>query len=181
MKNLILILLLPIAAGAQVRFENDTLYSSSGFKIYKGLELNIGAGSTPDGDFKFIRRNSTGFGAVMATTNNNAYNKDQFSLQRSYAGHKGPVVKIVQRGTKKTGYVYEPLISLVGGVRYEIDVDNAIASGELNVPDEFKTHSNQAVATTLSIPEQLEKLNKLYKDSVLTKEEYEAQKKKILQ
>ena len=112
MRNLILILLLPFAAGAQVRFENDTLYSSSGFKVYKGLELNIGTGSTPDGDFKFIRRNSTGFGAAMTATNSYSYNKEQFSLQRSYAGHKGPVVKIVQRGTKKTGYVYEPLISL---------------------------------------------------------------------
>ena len=70
------------------RIVNDTLITKCGYKITVGQEINIGTGSTPDGDFKFIRRNSTGFGTMFITTNNNAYNKSEFSLQRSWAGHK---------------------------------------------------------------------------------------------
>lgn len=138
-KALSLILLFPLTVLAQEKFERDTLYSSDGYKVYKGLELHIGIGSTPDGDFKYIRRNSTGFGAMMATTDNNSYNKDQFSLKRTYAGHKGEVVKIVERGSKKTGYVYEPLISLDMGVRYEVALDNAITSGGNNCSGRIQT------------------------------------------
>jgi len=172
--------LLPSIALAQVKFERDTLYSLSGYKVYKGLVIHIGTGSTPDGDFKFIRRNSTGFGTLMATTDNNSYNKDQFSMPRTYAGHKGETVKIVERGSKKTGYVWEPLISMEMGVRYEIDLDNAIATGEIVVPEEFRPKSKTATAAPVSVADELAKLNKLYKDSILTKEEYDTQKKKLL-
>jgi hypothetical protein len=68
-------------------------------------------------------------------------------------------------------------------VRYEIDPDNAIKSGELFVPDEYKPKPNVAtvqVVQQTSAADELTKLNQLYKDSVITKEEFEAQKKKIL-
>ena len=163
----------------------DTLFTTSGYKIVAGQNINLGTGSTPDGDFKFIRRNSTGFGTMMVMTDNNAYNKSQFSLPRNMAGHKGKVVKIVTRGNKKIGVTYEPLISFGSG-RYEIDVDNAIASGEIIVPDEFKpkpktTTTVVEVKQQISVADELTKLKKLYDDGVLTKDEYEAQKKKLLE
>ena len=162
----------------------DTLFSTSGYKITVGQEINIGTGTTPDGDFKFIRRNSSGFGTMMVMTDNNSYNKSQLSLQRNMAGHKGKVIKIVSRGNKKIGIMYEPLITFGSG-RFEIDVDNAIASGEIVVPDEFKSKPKQQSANVevkqqMSVADELTKLKKLYSDSVLTKEEYEAQKKKLL-
>ena len=46
---------------------------------------------------------------------------------------------------------------------------------ELIVPDEFR---NKAV---MSVADELKKLNKLYLDGILTKEEYEVEKKKLLQ
>ena len=49
MKKLLMILLLcPLLLTAQnilPRFENDTLYTSSGYKIYKGLTLQFGNGT----------------------------------------------------------------------------------------------------------------------------------------
>lgn len=166
------------------KFVNDTLFTASGYKIAVGQEINIGTGSTPDGDFKFIRRNSTGFGTMMATTDNNAYNKSQLSLPRNMDGHKGKVVKIVARGNNKIGITYQPLITFGSG-RYEIDVDNAIASGEIIVPDEFKPKPKNAATVVemkqqLSVADELTKLKKLYDDGILTKEEYDAQKKKLL-
>jgi hypothetical protein len=122
---------------------------------------------------------------MMVMTDNNSYNKSQLSLPRNMAGHKGKVVKIVTRGNKRIGITYEPLVTFGSG-RYEIDVDNAISSGEIVVPDEFKPKPK--VATTVvevkqqvSVADELIKLKKLYDDGVLTKEEYEAQKKKLLE
>lgn len=181
MKKAILTLsiVVSLAASAQTKFENDTLYFDSGFKITKGQELKFGTGTMDNGNFKFIRVNSTGFAAIMTATDNQAYNNSQNSLNRSMAGHKGTVVKIVQRGTKKTGYIFQPLVSIGSGVRYEIDVENAIASGELAVPDEFKPKTKES-KSTLSAADELAKFKKLYDDGVITKEEFDAAKAKIL-
>ena len=162
----------------------DTLFSTSGYKIVIGQDLNIGTGATPDGDFKFIRRNSSGFGTAMIMSDNNSYNKSELSLPRNMAGHKGKVVKIVTRGNKKIGKTYEPLITFGSG-RYEIDVDNAIASGELLVPEEFRPKPKGTtvveVKQKISVADELVKLKKLLDDGILTKEEYDAQKKKLLE
>jgi hypothetical protein len=162
----------------------DTLFTTSGYKIIVGQDIHLGTGSTPDGDFKFIRRNSSGFGTAMMMTDNNAYNKSQLSLPRNMAGHKGKIVKIVTRGNKKIGQTYEPLITFGSG-RYEIDVDNAIASGEIIVPDEFKpkpknTTTVVEVNQQISVADELAKLKKLLDNGVLTQAEYDAQKKKLL-
>lgn len=167
----------------QPRMEGDTLITKSGFKITIGQDINLGTGSTPDGDFKFIRRNSTGFGTIMMMTDNNSYNKSQLSLPRNMAGHKGKVVKIVVRGNQRIGQTFEPLITFGSG-RYEIDVDNAIAVGEIIVPEEFRPKPNATVVEikqNVSIADELTKLKKLLDDGVLTKEEYDIQKKKLLQ
>jgi hypothetical protein len=167
------------------RLVKDTLFTTSGYNIVIGQNINIGTGATPDGDFKFIRRNSSGFGTMMIMTDNNSYNKSQLSLPRNMAGHKAKVVKIVSRGNKKIGIRYEPLITLGAG-RYEIDINNAIASGELVVPDEFKPKPKAATTVVevnqqISVADELTKLKKLFDDGILTKEEYEAQKKKLLE
>ena len=50
------------------KYENDTLTTSTGFKVYKGLTLKIGTGSMPDGDFKFIRVNANSMFAYHSNT-----------------------------------------------------------------------------------------------------------------
>ena len=165
------------------KLENDTLFTSSGYKIYVGQTLTLGTGSTPDGDFKFIRQNSTGFGTIISTTDNNAYNKSQFSLPRNMAGHKCQVKKIATRGNKRIGFKYEPLVTFGVG-KYEIDVDNAINSGELSVPDEFKPKAKSTVIEVkqqISVADELIKLKKLKDDGILNQEEYDTQKKKLLE
>ncbi len=67
----------------------DTLFSTSGYKIVIGQDLNIGTGATPDGDFKFIRRNSSGFGTAIIMSDNNSYNKSELSLPRIWRVIKG--------------------------------------------------------------------------------------------
>ena len=141
------------SAVAQPHISNDTLYSSTGYPMFKNMEVTFGTGSTDDGDFRFIRRNADEFGTAMASTKSNQWNKQPISLPRSMAGHKGKIVKIIERGRKKTGYIYEVLVKAVMGDRYEIDVDNAITRGEIVVPDNFLPEQKvQAVAIRQAAP-----------------------------
>lgn len=49
--------------------DDKTLIATCGYKIVVGENISIGVGSKPDGDFKFIRRNSTGFATIPAVNN----------------------------------------------------------------------------------------------------------------
>ena len=55
-KLLFILLLCPLISSAQKflpRFENDTLYTSSGYTIYKGQILHLANGTAAAGYFKF--------------------------------------------------------------------------------------------------------------------------------
>lgn len=165
---------------SQSQLKGDTLFTQSGYKVIDGVKLKLGTGSMPDGDFKFIRRNA---GSLFNYTGNQARANEANALPRNNAGLEYKVIRIDKRGTKKHGYVYYPIIN-VGMIRYEIDIDNAIATGEIAVPDEFKPKKESPVVVVkneVSVADELTKLKKLYDDGVLTKEEYEAQKKKLLE
>jgi|SRR5688572_1125626 len=166
------------------RIEGDTLYTTSGFKVTEGQELKIGTGSMPDGDFKFIRRNAASLWNYYSTTGYQGMANQANAFPRNQAGLKYKVKRIEQRGKKKTGFVYYVVIA-TGMVKYEMDIDNAIKSGELIVPDEYmpKPKNQQVVVVSqpVSVADELTKLKKLLDDGVLTQEEYDAQKKKLLE
>ena len=162
----------------------DTLFTSCGYKIVEDENVKIGSGSMPDGDFKYIRINSSSLFAYNSTSGNNTGTNQANSFGRGNSGHSYKVSKVEERGNKKHGYVYYIKIS-TGLIKYEVDVENAIASGELSVPAEFKQKPASSTVVEIkqqfSVADELAKLKKLYSDSVLTKEEYESQKKKILE
>ena len=39
----------------ETQLVNDTIITTTGFKVYEGIKLKLGMGSMPDGSFKFIR------------------------------------------------------------------------------------------------------------------------------
>jgi|GEM_PF-1151590 len=167
------------------RIDKNTLYSTTGYKIAENQYVKIGTGSTPDGDFKFIRINSESVFAYNSTTRYQGLENSANAFPRSQAGLKFKIKAVEKRGNKKRGYVYYAKIGR-GLINYEIDVDNAIAAGELVVPDEFKPKSKAApvvveVKQQFSVADELTKLKKLFDDAVLTSEEYEIQKKKLLE
>jgi len=167
------------------RIVKDTLFTTSGYKVVEGQEIKIGTGTMPDGDFKFIRRNSNSLFSYYSTTGYQNQANAANAFPRSQAGLKYKIKTVEKRGNKKHGYVYYAKIG-AGLINYEIDVENAISSGELNVPDEFKPKPKTTpvvveVKQQISVADELTKLKKLYDDGVLTKEEYEDQKKKLLE
>lgn len=164
------------------RINNDTLFTTSGFKILDGEKIKIGTGSMPDGDFRFIRTNSASLFRYYSTTGYNGLANQANSLPRSQSGLTYKIKRLEKRGNKRHGYVYYAIIGS-GMVNYEMDVENAISAGEIVVPDEFKPKPKTQVVEVkqqISVADEIAKLKKLYDDGVLTKDEYDAQKKKLL-
>lgn len=171
MKEILFILTLcPLLSFAQKnvpRFENDTLYTTSGYKIYKGAVLHFARGSRKNGSFRFIRVISAN-GSPLLSNNSIVVEKlKDFSI--SSLGNA--YIRIIGTITYRDGSK--------GGMNIHMAFDKAIESfpglsSELIVPDEFKNKPKGNVA------DQISELYKLYQDSVLTKEEFDTEKKKLL-
>jgi hypothetical protein len=183
MKRILFVLLFTTyLANAQEKektyISGDTLFTSTGYNIIKGGQIKVGTGATPDGDFKYIRINQASIFRYSSTTGNNSGANSANAFPRNRSGYKYEVLSVNERGNKKNGYVYYIRIGN-GPLRYEIDVENAIKAGELEVPDEYKL-SKDPVGSKVSIADELLKLKNLKDAGVLTEEEFEAQKKKLL-
>ena len=178
------------------RFENDTLYTSGGYKIYKGQVLQLANGTSEAGYFRFIK-----FHSNMART-------DTYNLQNSSL----VVDKLKNYKVSQDNYSIrvQGTVTYKDGRRADIDIimdfEKATESlagqpAELTVPEEFRNKQPATVATppknketvaavkkqnapaelkNLLIADEIKKLFDLYKAGALTKEEYEAQKKKLL-
>lgn len=200
-KVLIISMLCPLWSLAQnslPKYENDTLYTSSGYKIYKGQLLQLAKGSSAAGYFRFIK-----FHSNMART-------DTYILQNS-------TIEVEKLKNFKYSGPDNQNIRLTGTVTYEnksqgaidilMDFDKVTQNidglpAELTVPAAFKTETAKAVKVDAKkdaapveikkqkvpdeykkqmVADEIKKLFDLYKAGALTKEEFEAQKKKLLE
>lgn len=160
----------------------DTLTTSSGFKVFVGQKIKIGTGAMPDGDFKYIRVSATS--VFNNFSENNTYSNQTNSLSRHWSGHEGQIVRIDRRGNKKAGYIFYPIMHIYAAINEEVDIENAIAAGEIIVPEEYQPKQKPLlveIKQNISVADELTKLKKLRDDGVLSEEEYQAQKKKLLE
>lgn len=138
----LLILLCPLLSIAQDknhRFENDTLYTSSGFKIYKGQTLHFGKMANDFIGFRYIKLKNVGAGSVE---NNSVLVKELSDYGFSPTGSATINVKaaIVYRDGSK------------GTISFSLAFDLAIGnrlpgtSSELIVPEAFRISKEQAIA-----------------------------------
>lgn len=195
------LLLCPLSSKAQNNlpvFLNDTLTTSGGYKIYKGQTLQFATGTSAAGYFNFIK-----FHQSMAK--NNTYTlQDGSMLIKNIKGYKysGPdnnSIRLAGTLTYKDGRKEETDI-LLNFERATEDYDGQ--PSELNIPEQFKRKPGQATVKAetkqpaaveikkqtapddlrkLLVADEIKKLFDLYKAGALTKEEYEAQKKKLLE
>ncbi|GEJ45244.1 MULTISPECIES: SHOCT domain-containing protein [unclassified Chryseobacterium] len=161
------------------KFQNDTLTTSTGFKIYENLDLKIGTGSMNDGDFKFIRTNASSLFNYYSTTGYQGLANQANSFRRSNSGLIFKVKKIMPRGSKKNGFVYYAKIGS-GLMNYEIDIENAIRSGELIVPDEFLPKDKSQRLNQETKYDRLKKIKELKDSGVLSEDEFQKEKDKIM-
>lgn len=190
MKKLLLLLLLPSACFAQNpvypaekrprqtgtptpmtrddvrnhRVTPDRLYwgyqtAVKGWVIRQGDTLQLGKGTMPDKRFAFIFQPYEGYPLTTL--------------------HTDKVVRVKELrviGTEKSGYTLVAVINL--GVKYWIQVDNAIESGELLPPNQYQ---NTAVSMTSgSVADEIKKFKDLLDTGAITQEEFDSQKKKLL-
>lgn len=183
MKYLLVLLILPSFCFSQKNFDKvrdaeaaikDHKYVTSiGWTIKEGDELILGKGSMPDKSFAFI------------TENANMLQYRQYSdgttgkLQHTYNGRKVKVSDLIVFGTKKMGFYINAKIKVGQLSRYSVDIENAIESGEVVVPQEYAKKNTTTLPAT-SKADELKKLKELLDSGALTQEEYDAEKKKIL-
>ncbi|MFZ1370219.1 MAG: SHOCT domain-containing protein [Ferruginibacter sp.] len=199
-KLLFTILLFPLFSTAQnylPRFENDTLTTTTGYKIYKGQILQLAGGTSAAGYFKYIK-----FHPGLAKNNTFSLQNSRLLVNklRNYKNAGGDDISIRIQG----------IVTYADGKKEETDIimnfEKAIAGSgglpaELTVPEAFKTSLPQTmVAETkkqpaaaepkkgkaadnikdLLVADEIKKLFELYQAGALTKEEFETQKKKLL-
>ena len=140
--------------------------------IYKvGDYIKLGTGSMPDGDFKYIRINAASLFRYYSNTGYNGLANQANSMPRASSGMKFKIIRIDRRGTKENGYVYYPIIK--AGARYEIDLNNALKSGEVAGYSASKSE-------TISTADELKKFKDLRDSGAITEDEYQQQKQKLL-
>ncbi|WP_267402121.1 MULTISPECIES: SHOCT domain-containing protein [unclassified Chryseobacterium] len=161
------------------KFENDTLTTSTGFKVYEGLDLKIGTGSMNDGDFKFIRTNASSMFNYYSTTGYQGLANQANSFRRSNSGLTFKVRKMMTRGNKRNGFVYYAKIGN-GIMNYEVDLENAIKFGEIIVPDEFLPIEKSPQPNSETKYDKLKKIKDLKDSGVLSEDEFQKEKDKIM-
>lgn len=211
MKNLIFTLLIfPSLLKAQnklPRFENDTLYTSSGYPIYKGQVLHLANGTSSAGYFKFIKFHTSQGKTNTYSLQNSTLLVDKLKAYKN-SGSDNSSIRILGMVTYPDGTSEETDIIM--------NFDKVMQSftgqpAELTVPEEFKIKQGEMAVTEgkkqpvpadnkkqtaaevitkkspaeelkkQSVADEIRKLFDLYKEGALTKEEYEAAKKKVLE
>ena len=122
------------------------------------------------------------------------------SMSPSNSGKEFVVVNLKYSGSKRTGYNFSPVIAepldgfnrnklTLANARYYINYENAVNSGELiypgkqpigKSPTSVEVKVVQENSKSISIPDELAKLKKLYDSGAISKEEYDVAKKKLL-
>lgn len=152
--------------GQLPRFEKDTLYTSSGFKIYKGQKLTFAKGTGRDGAFRYVRVVKAG--EIQKLTDNSVIVKKLWKYNISYLGNAYIMIKAYI--TYKDGSKGEEDFNLA----FDLAIENFPGlPAELVVPEQF-------TKAKISASEEISKLYKLFQDSIITKDQFEAQKAKIL-
>ena len=193
MKKLLLILLLcPFLLTAQKtmpRFENDTVFTSIGYKIYKGQILHLASGTSEAGYFRFIK-----FHSSMARN-------DSYILQNSTivvnklkgfknAEQDNSNIRVLGTVTFKDGKQaeidilmnFEKAIESFEGQAAELIVlEEFINKHVETVTEEIKKQITPGEIKKILVADEIKKLFDLFKQGALTKDEYEAQKKKLLE
>ncbi|WP_420150346.1 SHOCT domain-containing protein [Spirosoma sp.] len=147
----------------------------NGWIIKAGDTLSLGRGTMPDKALAFLYENPAGLSATYF--NGNLVKQ---YLPSMYADKRVVIKDLGTIGTKKTGFTAVAIVGVGGLVRYQVEIENAIEAGEILPPVQFQQAYAQPPQQAFSVADELIKLKRLMDDGVLSKEEFDAQKKKLL-
>jgi hypothetical protein len=170
MKKLLFALLLcPFIAVAQERkprFENDTLYTLSGYKIYSGKIIEFANGLERYNRFKFV---SVKNGILSTSLTNCSVTVKSFKkfwiseLNNGYIIFDG----YLKRQNGNTDYI-------VLQIAFDRAIENSpVLPSEIKVPDEFRNKYERKIEREKLF------LRNLYEDNLITKAAYNEMKQKL--
>jgi len=165
--SIIIIALLTLnSLHAQKKREKMTEFTASNGITYKiGDEIKLGRGSDTNGKFVYVN-----IGGWAVSTN-----PEQNRLGAGNAGLIVTIKKIIKYNYKR----YKGIYFTVGGgniTNYILDIENAIATCEI---ENCKKGKELTLASSDKY-DKLKKLKELFDNGVLSKEEFDTEKKKIL-
>ncbi len=155
---------------ARAAIDTGYLATKSGWNIRVGDTLTLGKGTLIGGGYTYI------YESLAALTANG---QKQY-LKMATPGQFCIIKKFGVSGTKSTGVFIFAVVGMGLAVNYWIEIDNALAAGEIVVPAKYRTATASTTTGTLSVADELTKLKKLKDDGILTEDEFQAQKKKLL-
>ena len=155
---------------AQKKVEKlDEFTASNGITYKIGDEVKLGRGSDTNG--KFVYANIGGW--AVST------NPEENRLGAANAGLIVTIKKINKYNYKRQKGVY---FTVGGGniTNYILDIENAIKTCEVEICNK-EVQKVEIIGNTSDKYDQLEKIKKLLDEGILTQEEYDTEKKKILE
>lgn len=177
------------------KMQNDILYLNNGVMLRKGSTLRLNGPLGEDSHFKYIFHAPDNLFDDMKGTTDKA-------AEPYYASKDVTVRKIRYVGDKKEGSDGKWMVRLRTGDKTDFlcDIVLALNSGEISPmqseyiapsqvnyeqkppqPTEIAKEPVKVEGTSIGVADEILKLKKLMDEGVITKEEFEAQKKKLLE
>lgn len=161
MKHIVLLLFLTVAITATA--QNLPEYKASNGITYKpGDTVKLGRGSHPNGDFRYLQ-----MGGLAASGG------DADNIGKHYSGMNVIIKKIKtqkMKGAEKVWFI----VGAGNIVNYNLAIEDAIATCEV------EACKGSQPAASVDKYDQLAKLKGLLDSGVITQEEYDKEKKKLL-
>ena len=173
MKNLTLTTLTLLIAASTFGQKLKEYTASNGVTYSIGDTVKLGRGSAPNGDFLYLQMG--GWAAAASYDSNQG--SDQLNIGRNYAGLAVTIKKIRKYKFKGQEKVY---FTVGGGniTNYNLIIEDAIATCEVADCNDGTEDQNSEQPDKY---ERLKKLKELLDEGVITQEEFDAEKKKILE
>ena len=172
MKTTILLLAVILSGIMSANAQKKTEYKASNGIIYHvGDTIQLGRGSRDDGSFNYLQVNNT-FSAFVGGEPNQG-------VAKSFSGTNVIIKKIREMNMRGASKVY----FVVGGgsiTNYWLMIDDALTTGEVIDPTKKNIEKNKQ-NTTGSKADKLRELKELFDEGILTQEEFDKEKKKILE
>lgn len=160
--TILAILLCAITYGQKKRERVERYVDKNGYEYVIGEELILNEGSAPDGSFNYV----TVLNALGGSSKADA----------GFSGHKfkiGTITKLNTRSKKRVD-----LTGIRGALIFSINLTAAVNSCEVG---DCSNTSNSVVVQESDKYDKLSKLKKLLDQGVISQEEFDIEKKKVLE